>query len=42
MPVQGVNPWIKVDGGVTPENVYKATEVVDSAVFGAKYFAEGK
>lgn len=20
---QGVNPWIEVDGGVTPENAYK-------------------
>ncbi len=21
--MQGVNPWIEVDGGVTPENAYK-------------------
>ena len=23
--LQGVNPWIEVDGGVTPENAYKVT-----------------
>ncbi|KAI3944931.1 hypothetical protein MKW92_003558 [Papaver armeniacum] len=42
----GVNPWIEVDGGVTPKNAYKVIEaganalVAGSAVFGAKDYAE--
>lgn len=46
--IQGVNPWIEVDGGVTPKNAYKVIEaganalVAGSAVFGAKDYAEGK
>lgn len=45
--LQGVNPWIEVDGGVTPKNAYKVIEaganalVAGSAVFGAKDYAEG-
>uniref|UniRef100_A0A803M116 ribulose-phosphate 3-epimerase n=1 Tax=Chenopodium quinoa TaxID=63459 RepID=A0A803M116_CHEQI len=44
---KGVNPWIEVDGGVTPANAYKVIEaganalVAGSAVFGAKDYAEG-
>jgi hypothetical protein len=26
--LQGVNPWIEVDGGVTPENAYKVRRPV--------------
>lgn len=43
---RGVNPWIEVDGGVTPSNAYKVIEaganalVAGSAVFGAKSYAE--
>eukprot|EP00249_Psilotum_nudum_P009784 c22151_g1_i1 orf=442-1335(+) len=43
---RGVNPWIEVDGGVTPSNAYKVIEaganalVAGSAVFGAKNYAE--
>ncbi|XP_071717541.1 ribulose-phosphate 3-epimerase, chloroplastic-like [Rutidosis leptorrhynchoides] len=43
---KGVNPWIEVDGGVTPANAYKVIEaganalVAGSAVFGAKDYAE--
>ncbi|KAH9329355.1 hypothetical protein KI387_001463, partial [Taxus chinensis] len=43
---RGVNPWIEVDGGVTPLNAYKVIEaganalVAGSAVFGAKDYAE--
>uniref|UniRef100_A0A0D6QRS8 ribulose-phosphate 3-epimerase n=1 Tax=Araucaria cunninghamii TaxID=56994 RepID=A0A0D6QRS8_ARACU len=43
---RGVNPWIEVDGGVTPSNAYKVIEaganalVAGSAVFGAKDYAE--
>ncbi|KAI3843302.1 hypothetical protein MKW92_021314 [Papaver armeniacum] len=42
----GVNPWIEVDGGITPKNAYKVIEaganalVAGSAVFGAKDYAE--
>ena len=42
---KGVNPWIEVDGGVTPANAYKVIEaganalVAGSAVFGAKDYA---
>nr|VDD34400.1 unnamed protein product [Brassica oleracea] len=48
----GVNPWIEVDGGVTPKNAYKVKNletvieaganalVAGSAVFGAKDYAE--
>ena len=45
--VQGVNPWIEVDGGVSPANAYQLIEVganalvAGSAVFGAKDYAEG-
>lgn len=41
----GVNPWIEVDGGVTPDNAYKVIEaganaiVSGSGVFGAKDYA---
>lgn len=41
----GCNPWIEVDGGVTPENAYKVIEaganaiVSGSGVFGAKDYA---
>ncbi|CAL5441730.1 unnamed protein product [Camellia sinensis] len=43
---KGVNPWIKVDGGVGPKNAYKVIEaganalVAASAVLGAKDYAE--
>ncbi|CAM6042633.1 unnamed protein product [Sphagnum compactum] len=43
---KGVNPWIEVDGGVTPTNAYKVIEaganalVAGSAVFGAKSYAD--
>lgn len=43
---KGVNPWIQVDGGVTPENAYKVIEaganslVAGSAVFKAKSYAD--
>jgi ribulose-phosphate 3-epimerase len=42
---RGVNPWIEVDGGVTPDNAYKVIEaganaiVSGSGVFGAKDYA---
>lgn len=42
---KGCNPWIEVDGGVTPENAYKVIEVganaivSGSGVFGAKDYA---
>ncbi|KAK4362249.1 hypothetical protein RND71_017490 [Anisodus tanguticus] len=45
---RGLNPWIEVDGGVTPKNAYKVIEaganalVAGSAVFGAPDYAEGK
>ncbi|CAL5362287.1 unnamed protein product [Camellia sinensis] len=45
---KGVNPWIKVDGGVGPKNAYKVIEaganalVAASAVLGAKDYAEDK
>lgn len=45
---RGVNPWIEIDGGVTPANAYKLIEaganalVAGSAVYGAKDYAEGK
>ena len=44
---RGLNPWIQVDGGVTPANAYKVIEagcnaiVSGSGVFGAKNYAEG-
>ena len=44
---RGLNPWIEVDGGVTPANAYKVIDaganalVAGSAVFGAKSYAEG-
>ncbi|XP_060205057.1 ribulose-phosphate 3-epimerase, chloroplastic [Lycium barbarum] len=43
---RGLNPWIEVDGGVTPKNAYKVIEaganalVAGSAVFGAPDYAE--
>lgn len=43
---KGVNPWIEVDGGVTPENAYKVIEaganalVAGSAVFKAPSYAD--
>ncbi|CAK0782506.1 hypothetical protein CVIRNUC_005724 [Coccomyxa viridis] len=43
---KGVNPWIEVDGGVSPANAYQLIEVganalvAGSAVFGAKDYAE--
>jgi ribulose-phosphate 3-epimerase len=42
----GVDPWIEVDGGVTPANAYQLIEaganalVAGSAVFGAKDYSE--
>jgi len=42
----GADPWIEVDGGVTPANAYRVIEaganalVAGSAVFGAKDYAE--
>lgn len=42
---RGLNPWIEVDGGVTPENAYKVIEVganaivSGSGVYGAKDYA---
>lgn len=44
--VQGVNPWIEVDGGVGPANAHLVIEaganaiVAGSAVFGAESYAE--
>mgnify|MGYP002260214754 CR=1 FL=1 len=44
---QGADPWIEVDGGVTPENAYLVLEaganaiVSGSGVFKAKSYAEG-
>jgi len=44
---RGLNPWIEVDGGVTPANAYKVIEaganaiVSGSGVYGAKNYAEG-
>lgn len=44
----GANPWIEVDGGVTPANAYMVIEaganaiVSGSGVFGAKDYAEGE
>jgi ribulose-phosphate 3-epimerase len=43
---RGCNPWIEVDGGVTPENAWKVIDaganaiVSGSGVFGAKDYAE--
>ena len=45
---QGVNPWIEVDGGVTPANAYQLIDaganalVAGSAVFGAKSYKDGE
>lgn len=45
---QGVNPWIEVDGGVTPGNAYKVIEaganaiVAGSAVFKAPSYRDGE
>ena len=42
---RGCNPWIEVDGGVTPENAWKVIEaganaiVSGSGVYGAKDYA---
>jgi hypothetical protein len=46
--LQGVNPWIEVDGGVTPGNAYKVIEaganaiVAGSAVFKAPSYRDGE
>ncbi|KAG6557790.1 hypothetical protein Mapa_000557 [Marchantia paleacea] len=43
---KGINPWIEVDGGVTPTNAWKVIEaganalVAGSAVYGAKSYAD--
>lgn len=43
---RGLDPWIEVDGGVTPANAYKVIEaganaiVAGSAVFGSKSYSE--
>jgi ribulose-phosphate 3-epimerase len=43
---KGVNPWIEVDGGVTPANAYQLIDaganalVAGSAVFGAKSYSD--
>ena len=43
---KGVNPWIEIDGGVTPANAYKLIDaganalVAGSAVYGAKSYAD--
>lgn len=43
---RGLNPWIEIDGGVTPENAYKLIEaganalVAGSAVFKAKSYKD--
>lgn len=43
-----MNPWIEVDGGVTPANAYKVIEaganalVAGSAVYGSKDYAAGE
>ena len=45
--LQGCNPWIEVDGGVTPANAYQLIDaganalVAGSAVFGAKSYSDG-
>jgi pentose-5-phosphate-3-epimerase len=45
---QGVNPWIEVDGGVTPDNAWKVIEaganaiVAGSAVFKAPSYRDGE
>ena len=42
---RGVNPWLEIDGGVTPENAYLIKEVgcnaivSGSGVYGAKDYA---
>jgi pentose-5-phosphate-3-epimerase len=44
--LQGVNPWIEVDGGVSPDNAHLVVEaganavVAGSAVFGAKSYKD--
>ena len=44
---RGLNPWIEVDGGVTPANAYKVIEagcnaiVSGSGVFGAPSYKDG-
>jgi ribulose-phosphate 3-epimerase len=44
----GADPWIEVDGGVTPANAWMVIEaganaiVSGSGVFGAKDYAEGE
>ena len=46
--LQGVNPWIQVDGGVSPENAWKVTEaganaiVAGNAVFKAPSYKDGE
>lgn len=46
--LQGVNPWIEVDGGVTPDNAWKVIEaganalVAGSAVFNTPSYKDGE
>jgi len=46
--LQGVNPWIEVDGGVTPDNAWKVIEaganalVAGSAVFNSPSYRDGE
>lgn len=46
--LQGVNPWIEVDGGVTPDNAWKVIEaganalVAGSAVFNSPSYKDGE
>jgi hypothetical protein len=46
--LQGVNPWIEVDGGVTPDNAWKVIEaganalVAGSAVFNSPDYKAGE
>jgi hypothetical protein len=45
---KGVNPWIEVDGGVTPDNAWKVIEaganalVAGSAVFNSPSYRDGE
>ena len=47
-PLQGVNPWIEIDGGVTPDNAWKVIEaganalVAGSAVFNSPSYRDGE
>lgn len=35
--LQGVNPWIEVDGGVTPKNAYKVKKNLDTVCLQKKH-----